>query len=280
MWIEDTSREERKTLSAAFAGYATDAFDYMIYTMLIPTLIAVWGMTRTQAGAIATGSLITSAIGGWAAGVLSDKEVYQANRAKVREDGNEASFLEIFSSKLFSTTLRASLLATGMMGAYYAITTWLPTYLKTERQLSVLNTSGCLLVLILGSFLGYLTSAYLTDRIGRRRIFHGRVPPGTGRLHEQHDASRNRDRLPGCRRLPTGNPECPHATRDQGTRANCLRLMSLTCIAARAVIGDPPAFAGSTVVEISRSVRLSNTLNCGSRVVALNSIVLLACDAN
>jgi MFS family permease len=35
----------------------------------------------------------------------------------------------------------------------------------------VLNTSGYLLVLILGSFLGYLTSAYLTDRIGRRRCF-------------------------------------------------------------------------------------------------------------
>jgi MFS family permease len=37
-----------------------------------PTLIAVWGMTGAQAGSIAT-ALITSAIGGWAAGVLSDK---------------------------------------------------------------------------------------------------------------------------------------------------------------------------------------------------------------
>ena len=41
--------------------------------MLIPTLIAAWGMTKAQAGFIATGMLITSAIGGWAAGVLSDK---------------------------------------------------------------------------------------------------------------------------------------------------------------------------------------------------------------
>lgn len=291
MWIKDTSHEERKTLAAAFAGYATDAFDFMIYPMLIPTLIAAWSMTRAQAGYIATGALITSAIGGWAAGVLSDKygrvrilqvtvlwfsvftflsgftssyeqlfltralqglgfggewsvgsvlvaemiqarhrgqavglvqsawavgwgmaaiafwaayaliapelawrvlfwigvlpaflilyirrnlkdpEVYQANRAKMKEDGSEDSFLEIFSPKLFSTTLRASLLATGMMGAYYAVTTWLPTYLKTERHLSVLDTSGYLLVLIIGSFLGYLTSAYLSDRIGRRRCF-------------------------------------------------------------------------------------------------------------
>ncbi len=291
MWIKDTSNEERKTLAAAFAGYATDAFDFMIYPMLIPTLIAVWGITKAQAGYIATGALITSAIGGWAAGVLSDKygrvrmlqftvlwfsfftflsgfttsyeqlfvtramqelgfggewsvgsvlvaemiqarhrgkavglvqsswavgwgaaviafwavsalvapelawrilfwlgvipaslvlyirrnlkdpELYHANRAKMKKDGDEGSFLEIFSSTLFSTTLRASLLATGMQGAVYAVTTWLPTYLETERHLSVLNTSGYLLVLILGSFLGYLTSAYLSDRIGRRRCF-------------------------------------------------------------------------------------------------------------
>jgi hypothetical protein len=37
MWIKDTNNEERKTLTAAFAGYATDAFDFMIYPMLIPT---------------------------------------------------------------------------------------------------------------------------------------------------------------------------------------------------------------------------------------------------
>ena len=73
MWLKDTSSDERKTLTAAFAGYATDAFDYMIYPMLIPTLIVVWDMTKAQAGYIATGALITSAIGGWAAGVLSDK---------------------------------------------------------------------------------------------------------------------------------------------------------------------------------------------------------------
>jgi sugar phosphate permease len=102
---------------------------------------------------------------------LKDPEVYHANRAKMKQDGDEGSFLEIFSPQLLSTTLRASLLATGMQGAAYAIITWLPTYLATERQLSVSNTSGYLLVLIFGSFLGVLTSAYLSDRLGRRHCF-------------------------------------------------------------------------------------------------------------
>ena len=80
-------------------------------------------------------------------------------------------FLDIFAPSLLKTTVLASVLATGMQGAYYAVTTWLPTYLKTERNLSVLNTGSYLLVLIIGSFLGYLTSAYLSDRLGRRACF-------------------------------------------------------------------------------------------------------------
>jgi MFS family permease len=58
-----------------------------------------------------------------------------------------------------------------MMGAYYSVTTWLPTYLAKERHLSVTGTSGYLLVLIAGSFCGYLAGAWLSDGLGRRRCF-------------------------------------------------------------------------------------------------------------
>ena len=63
------------------------------------------------------------------------------------------------------------LLATGAQGGYYAITTWLPTFLRTERKLTVLGTGGYLAVIIVGSFIGYLVSAWLNDRIGRRANF-------------------------------------------------------------------------------------------------------------
>jgi MFS family permease len=43
--------------------------------------------------------------------------------------------------------------------------------LRNERHLSVLGTSSYLLVLIAGSFAGYLTGAWLADALGRRRSF-------------------------------------------------------------------------------------------------------------
>jgi MFS family permease len=55
------------------------------------------------------------------------------------------------------------------MGGYWPIMTWLPTYLKTVRKLSVMNTGGYLCVVIAGSFVGYLVAAYLTDLLGRKK---------------------------------------------------------------------------------------------------------------
>ena len=290
-WIREASRQERTALAAAFGGYGVDAFDYMTYTFVIPTLIAVWHMSTTEAGAIATGSLLSSAVGGWAAGILADRfgrvrilqltilwfavftflsgftnapgqllftrtmqglgfggewsvgsvliaemirpehrgkavgliqsswavgwgvaavayaiiysimdpnlawrflfwlglipallvvfirryvqesSIFEETRAQMSTSATSGSFLEIFAPSLLRTTILASLLATGMQGAYYSVTTWLPTYLKAERHLSVLSTGSYLLVLIVGSFLGYLISAYLSDRLGRRNCF-------------------------------------------------------------------------------------------------------------
>ncbi|WP_322106161.1 MFS transporter [Paraburkholderia sp. J41] len=294
-WFTELNGRERRTLYAGFGGYAVDAFDFMIYSFLIPTLIAGWGMTKSEAGLIATSSLISSALGGWLAGILADRygrvrvlqwtiatfavftclsgfthsfwqllatrtlqgigfggewsvvtimmaetirspqhrakavgtvqsswsfgwgaaavlywaffallpeeyawracfwigilpalwilyvrrnvsdpEVFLATR-RARENnagaGKSSHFLRIFAPGHLATTLLGSALCTGMLGGYYAITTWLPTYLKTVRHLSVFNTSGYLIVLIVGSFTGYIVGAILCDKIGRRASF-------------------------------------------------------------------------------------------------------------
>lgn len=101
--------------------------------------------------------------------LVKEPEVYQ--RAKALESGEKIGFHEIFAPGMLSITLRASLLTTGALGGYYAITSWLPTYLKTERHLSVLGTGGYLAMVILGSYVGYVISAFLTDLLGRKKNF-------------------------------------------------------------------------------------------------------------
>ena len=72
-WYRELTAPERKTFIAAFGGWSVDAFDFMVYSFVIPTLIAAWGMSKGQAGLIATASLILSAVGGWLAGILADR---------------------------------------------------------------------------------------------------------------------------------------------------------------------------------------------------------------
>ena len=100
---------------------------------------------------------------------VEDPEVYRESRKHERE--GEVPLKQILSGKLLKTTVFASLLATGIQGGYYAMFTWIPTYLKTERDLTIVGTSGYLFVVIAGAFLGYLTAGYVHDRIGRRRAF-------------------------------------------------------------------------------------------------------------
>jgi MFS family permease len=294
MWLRHTSVNERRAMLAAYAGYGLDGFDFLIYTFVIPTLIALWGMDKAQAGYIASAALVTSAIGGWAAGILADRfgrvrvlqltvvwfalftflsgfthtfgellvtralqgfgfggewsvgsvlwrrpskraiaasrrrgakqlvgglgrgsaafwprapccrghrlasavldrhsaclvdHLHPPQRARTGGVHGAASerrgrcagarrrrcFLEDISAAdgCIDTDADVSL-ATGMLGAYYAITTWLPTFLKTERHLSVTGTTGYLLMVIVGSLAGYLVSAWLADALGRRRSF-------------------------------------------------------------------------------------------------------------
>jgi MFS family permease len=287
-WWRQLEPGERTAFVAAFGGWAVDAFDFMIYSLVVPTLIAAWRISRAEAGLVATATLLCSAAGGWLAGALSDRfgrvrmlqvtigwfaccsllagfarsypqllalralqglgfggewavgaalvaEIVPAAergravgtvqsgwalgwgaaavlyallfsllpatlawralfwtgvlpallilyiRGRVPEprrpagsrahDGRRATFLGIFAPGLLRTTVLASLMAGGMQGGYYAITTWLPTYLKTTRGLSVLDTGGYLLVIITGSFAGYLTAAWSSDALGRRATF-------------------------------------------------------------------------------------------------------------
>jgi MFS family permease len=290
-WYRTISPSEKRAFWSCKLGYLLDAMDTQFLSFVIPTLIATWGISRSDAGLIGTVTLLASAAGGWAAGVLSDRigrvktlqitilwfavftlvcalaqnftqllwargvmglgfggewtagavligevirprdrgkavglvqagwaigwglstllftvvfsfvpaqyawrvlfaigiapapfviwirrfvdepEVHVKQKAAEAKSQARSSLLDIFRADIVLTTLRASVLATGAQGGYYAVTTWLPTYLKTERNLSVIGTGSYLGVVIAGSYCGYLVAAYVSDVIGRKRTF-------------------------------------------------------------------------------------------------------------
>ncbi|AXF24457.1 MFS transporter [Burkholderia pyrrocinia] len=290
-WYGDAQPRERRAFWSCKVGYMLDGMDTQMLSFVIPTLVATWGISFADAGFIGTITLLASALGGWMAGILSDRigrvrtlqltvlwfavftalcglaqsyhqllaaralmgfgfggewtagavligevirardrgkavglvqsgwaigwglcallyallfsvlpaeqawralflvglapallvvairryvkepDVYEKEKAAQAQVADAPRLTEIFAPKLITTTLRAALLTTGAQGGYYAITTWLPTFLKTERHLTVMGTGGYLAMIIFGSWVGYLTSAYLTDRLGRKPNF-------------------------------------------------------------------------------------------------------------
>jgi MFS family permease len=77
----------------------------------------------------------------------------------------------IFAPGVARTTLFASLLAIGVQSGYYALVTWMPTYLTTQRHLSAVTSGFLLYFLIGGAYVGYVTAGYINDAIGRKRTF-------------------------------------------------------------------------------------------------------------
>jgi MFS family permease len=287
----EMTKMERRTFWACFAGWVLDGMDFMIYPLVIGTIINLWHVDRGVAGLAVTLTLLFSAIGGWLAGFAADRvgrgrmlqltilwfsafslicaftqnftqlmicravlglgfggewaagailigeavrpqyrgravgtvqsgwaigwggavlmqavlfsilppetawrwmfglgalpallvffvrryveepAVSAETRAHMAASGDRPSLWEIFRPGILRTTLLASMLGVGAQGGYYAVSTWLPTFLRDDRHLTVVGSSAYLAVLIAGSFVGYLLGAWLSDRIGRRSLF-------------------------------------------------------------------------------------------------------------
>ncbi|HME98298.1 MAG TPA: MFS transporter, partial [Terriglobia bacterium] len=102
---------------------------------------------------------------------VEEPPVYLESRKQLAARGDRPSFFEIFKRPLLRITLLGGLMGTGAQGGYYAVMTWMPTFLRNERGLSILDSTGYLAVLIVGAFCGYLSGGFLSDRIGRRLQF-------------------------------------------------------------------------------------------------------------
>jgi len=156
-----------KALGVMHAGWAVGwgvaALLYALFFSLFPAAIA-WRVMFLFG--IAPALLVF-----WVRRYVQEPTVYLESRERLAAQGDRPSFFEIFRPPLLRVTILGGLMGTGAQGGYFAVTTWLPTFLRTERGLSILNSAGYLAVSIAGAFFGYLTAGYFADRIGRRLTF-------------------------------------------------------------------------------------------------------------
>jgi len=72
-FYRDMNLAERRTFWACASGWALDGMDFMIYPLVIGTIIALWKVDPGTAGLAGTVTLLASAVGGWLGGYLADR---------------------------------------------------------------------------------------------------------------------------------------------------------------------------------------------------------------
>jgi len=71
-FYRDMTVLEKRTFWACATGWALDGMDFMIYPLVIGTIIMLWQVDAGTAGLAGTVTLLASALGGWGAGYLAD----------------------------------------------------------------------------------------------------------------------------------------------------------------------------------------------------------------
>lgn len=99
--------------------------------------------------------------------LFKESEVWKEERA-TREPGDNANLGELFKPGIARVTILASLVATAAFVAYYGASTWLPSYLQTERGLEPQAVGQFMTWLNLGMFAGYIVFGWLADKIGKK----------------------------------------------------------------------------------------------------------------
>ena len=64
---------ERRTFWGCALGWALDGLDFTMYPLVIGAIMAMWQVSAGDAGLAVTATLLCSAMGGWLAGLLSDR---------------------------------------------------------------------------------------------------------------------------------------------------------------------------------------------------------------
>ena len=100
-----------------------------------------------------------------------DSEVFKQAAARSKEKGEKHSIGAIFGPRILKITALTAILSLGVQGAAYSIGNYVTSFLNLERGLSMSIAGTLALVLAFGGFFGFLSNAYISDIIGRRKVF-------------------------------------------------------------------------------------------------------------
>jgi MFS family permease len=143
-------------------GWGASALVYTAVYWLLPEALA-W---RVLFGI----GLIPAIFVFWIRRHIEEPEIYKSARAE-RPPVGFSHLFSAFRGPHLWVTVKVSLMVAGAQGGGYALSIWMPTYLRTVRHLSATSTGGFLLVQILGALFGFLLGTYLSDAIGRKQTF-------------------------------------------------------------------------------------------------------------
>lgn len=99
---------------------------------------------------------------------FEESSAWADQRAARRADEPPVSVAYVLSGRLRRTTILGTAMAGLALTGYWGATTWLPTYLTTERGLPTTSVATFMTVLNLGMFVGYNVFGVIADRLGRR----------------------------------------------------------------------------------------------------------------
>ena len=112
----------------------------------------------------------------WIRRNIPEPEIWTRTKQHERESAVHKLRLSIIiKPPLLKRTLLATLLCTTLLFAYWGLFTWIPAYLSSPLSkgglgLGIVKSSGWIVPVQLGAFLGYLSFGVMADRFGRRPV--------------------------------------------------------------------------------------------------------------
>jgi MFS transporter, putative metabolite:H+ symporter len=92
-----------------------------------------------------------------------------AQKAKEKKKSSVAYF-DLFKPKLIKNTMTALILQIAALMSYWGMALWAPTFLATQRGLTIAKMTGFMALWVFGAWVGQIAGGFLSDKFGRKPV--------------------------------------------------------------------------------------------------------------